>query len=74
MERRKKRNPDGRLVLTRQVGQSIKINGNITIFVDQIKGSRVRLGVVAPLEIGIVRDDAVKLQPSVTSDRMESGE
>lgn len=68
---RSKRKPDGRLMLTRQVGQSIKINGNITIYVDQVKGSRVRLGIIAPLEIGIVRDDAVKLQPPIVADTMD---
>ena len=66
-----KRKTDGRLVLTRQAGQSIKIGGNITISVDQIKGNRVRIGIVAPLEIDIVRDDAIKLQPPSSADTMD---
>jgi carbon storage regulator CsrA len=66
-----KKDSHGHLLLTRQAGESIKIGGNITIYVDQVKGSRVRIGIIAPLEIAVVRDDAVKLRPPTTADKMD---
>jgi carbon storage regulator len=45
------------LVLTRQIGEEIVIDGNIRVSVLSIKGNKVRLGVIAP--------------PCVTVDRKE---
>ena len=45
------------LVLSRLVDQAIIINGNITVTVVEIKGSKVRLGVTAPREIAIHREE-----------------
>lgn len=46
------------LVLTRREGQSIKIGDNITITV--VAGSTVRIGIDAPRDVKVVRDDIVK--------------
>ena len=67
MERRK-RKPDGRLMLTRQEGQSIKIGENVTVTIEAIKGSKVSVSVIAPVEVRVMRDDAKKLQPPGGSD------
>lgn len=48
------------LALTRKLNQSIKIGENIQITVVKIKGDRVKLGISAPNDVEIVRDDAVK--------------
>lgn len=46
------------LVLTRRHGESIQIGENITVTVLEVRGEQVRIGIVAPRDIAIVRDDA----------------
>ena len=53
------------LVLTRKLGESIAIDDHIKIIVVQIKGKQVRLGIQAPKETKIHREevyDAIKTQ------------
>lgn len=53
------------LVLTRKLGESIAIDDHIKIIVVQIKGKQVRLGIQAPKETKIHREevyDAIKVQ------------
>lgn len=45
------------LVLTRKLGESISIDDNIKIVVVQIKGKQVRLGIKAPKETKIHREE-----------------
>jgi carbon storage regulator len=45
------------LVLTRKLGESIAIDDNIKITVVQIKGKQVRLGIQAPKETKIHREE-----------------
>ncbi len=45
------------LVLTRKIGESIAIDDNIKIVVVQIKGKQVRLGIKAPNETKIHREE-----------------
>ena len=45
------------LVLTRKLGESITIDDNIKIVVIKIKGQQVRLGIKAPLETKIHREE-----------------
>jgi carbon storage regulator len=46
------------LVLTRRVGQRIEIGPDIAVNVLRISEGQVRLGIEAPLDVHIVRDDA----------------
>ena len=48
------------LVLTRKLGESISIDGEIRIVIVQIKGRQVRLGIQAPHETKIVREEVVQ--------------
>ena len=48
------------LVLTRKLGESIAIDDNIKIVVVQIKGKQVRLGIKAPKETTIHREEVYK--------------
>ena len=51
------------LVLSRKKNESIVINNDITIVVVEIRGDKVRLGVVAPKEVPVHRRevyDAIK--------------
>ena len=50
------------LVLTRHVGQSLIINDNITVRIISINGNNVEVGIEAPKEIPICRDDIINKQ------------
>jgi carbon storage regulator len=45
------------LVLTRHPGESITIGGDITITVTAIQGNRVRIGVIAPRDVPVHREE-----------------
>lgn len=45
------------LVLTRKLGQKIVINGNITITVVDVGAGKVRIGIDAPREVPIYRQE-----------------
>lgn len=45
------------LILTRSKGEVIVIGDDITITVSDIKGTQVRLGINAPKEISVYRDE-----------------
>ncbi len=45
------------LVLSRRVGERIRIGGDITITVVRISGGGVRLGIEAPTELPVVREE-----------------
>jgi carbon storage regulator len=45
------------LVLSRKVGQRLKIGTDIIVVVSKIEGSRVKLGVEAPAHVVVVREE-----------------
>ena len=45
------------LVMTRKRGEAIKLGENITLVVVSIKGEKVRLGIEAPLEMPVHRQE-----------------
>jgi len=45
------------LVLTRKIGETIIINDNIRVQVVAIEGTKVRLGIVAPPEVRVDRQE-----------------
>ena len=45
------------LILSRKKGESIKIGDDIEIFVSEIKGDKVRLGISAPGDMEICRTE-----------------
>ena len=49
------------LVLSRKRNESIIINNNITVTVVEIRGDKVRLGIVAPKEIPVHREEVYEL-------------
>ena len=55
------------LVLSRKVGESVVVGGNVTIEVVEIRGDKIRLGFTAPREVPIHRQevfDAIKRNES----------
>jgi carbon storage regulator len=45
------------LILTRRVGESLMIGDNVNVTVLGIKGNQVRLGVNAPKEVSVHREE-----------------
>lgn len=67
------------LVLTRKIGESIAIDDHIKIRVVQIKGKQVRLGIEAPKDTKIHREEVYlsiqeqnKQSISTTSDKAQA--
>lgn len=47
------------LVLSRKTGQSLMIEGGITVTLMEVEGGRVRLGIEAPASVRILRSELV---------------
>ena len=45
------------LVLTRKVGETVVIDGCITVTVVAVDGNRVRIGITAPPEVRVDREE-----------------
>ena len=62
------------LVLTRQKNESIIIGNDITIVVVEIRGDKVRLGIEAPKEVPVHRQEVYDaIHRSVASHNQASG-
>lgn len=54
------------LVLSRKVGERIIISDSIVIELLEIKGNRIRLGIVAPREMPVLRSELLKEPTNAT--------
>ncbi len=48
------------LILTRRVGEALMIGDNISISVLGVKGNQVRIGIDAPKEVAVHREEIFK--------------
>jgi carbon storage regulator len=55
------------LVLSRRVGERIKIGDNITIVVTSIRQGIARIGIEAPKEVVIVREEIIPDGPAAVA-------
>lgn len=57
------------LILTRRIDETIRIGDNVSITVLEIKGNQVRLGINAPKEISVHREEIYKrIQDGIVSE------
>jgi carbon storage regulator len=48
------------LVLTRKLGEVIRVGDTVTVRILEVKGNQVRLGVEAPAEVRIYREEVYR--------------
>lgn len=48
------------LILSRKTGEKIIINGNIEITIAELRGSEVRIGISAPRNVSIYREEVYR--------------
>lgn len=57
------------LILTRRVGETLMVGDDVTVTVLGVKGNQVRLGVNAPKEVAVHREEIyLRIQHEKTSD------
>jgi carbon storage regulator CsrA len=56
------------LVLSRKVGETLVIDGNITVKVVRIQGNRVTLGIEAPSDVKILRGELNRTKATQTAE------
>jgi carbon storage regulator len=64
------------LVLTRKTGQSIMIGDGVEVRVLSVAGEKVRLGITAPRDVSIFRNevyDRIESEASQGEDEVEAG-
>ena len=60
------------LILTRRVGESLMVGDEVTVTVLGVKGNQVRIGVDAPRDVAVHREEIFKrIQDGETEDDSE---
>ena len=54
------------LLLTRKIGESIIIDGDIKITIADIQGNQIRIGIDAPKEVKVYREEIVERMKAET--------
>ena len=61
------------LILTRRVGESLMIGDDVTITVLGVKGNQVRIGVNAPKEVAVHREEILnRIEEAAAAESDES--
>ena len=62
------------LILTRRVGETLKIGDNVNVTVLGVKGNQVRIGVDAPRDVAVHREEIYdRIQREQESGNVASG-
>ena len=62
------------LILTRRVGESLMVGDEITVTVLGVKGNQVRIGVNAPREVSVHREEIYERIKHENDQNSDSGE
>ena len=60
------------LILTRKVGESVLIGDNISITVLSVRGNQVKLGVQAPKEVSVHREEIYQRIKQMKDEQLDS--
>ena len=52
------------LVLTRRIGETLRIADDILVTIIDVKGNQVRLGIDAPAALTVLREELVQSDPN----------
>ncbi len=56
------------LVLTRKPGEKLRLGKDIVITVVKVKGQAVRIGIEAPRDLSVVREELLEVQRAAESE------
>ncbi len=60
------------LVLSRKKGESVVVNGNITIVVVDVRGDKARIGIEAPDDVAVYRSEILTKNASTSASEGEA--
>lgn len=62
------------LILTRRVGETLMVGDDVTVTVLGVKGNQVRIGVNAPKDVSVHREEIYQRIQKEKQDAKQSGE